>query len=68
METIKVGALELEELRTQLRGDVYVPGDEGYDGARAAWNLNAHQHPALVVVAEGATDVLAAVRLAREQG
>ena len=68
METIKVGALELEELRTQLRGGVYVPGDEGYDGARAAWNLNAHQHPALVVVAEGATDVLAAVRLAREQG
>ena len=68
METIKVGALELEELRTQLRGDVYVPGDEGYDGARAAWNLNAHQHPALVVVAEGATDVLAAVRLAHEQG
>ena len=68
METIKVGALELEELRTQLRGDVYVPDDEGYDGARAAWNLNAHQHPALVVEAEGATDVLAAVRLAREQG
>jgi FAD/FMN-containing dehydrogenase len=68
METINIDALELEELRTQLRGAAYVPGDEGYDGARAAWNLNAHQHPALVVEAEGATDVLAAVRLAREQG
>ena len=68
METINIDALELEELRTQLRGAVYVPGDEGYDGARAAWNLNAYQHPALVVEAEGATDVLAAVRLAREQG
>jgi FAD/FMN-containing dehydrogenase len=68
METINTDALELEELRTQLRGAVYVPGDEGYDGARAAWNLNAHQHPALVVEAEGATDVLTAVRLAREQG
>ena len=68
METINIDALELEELRTQLRGAVYVPGDEGYDGARAAWNLNAHQYPALVVEAEGATDVLAAVRLAREQG
>ena len=68
METINIDALELEELRTQLRGAVYVLGDEGYDGARAAWNLNAHQHPALVVMAEGAADVLAAVRLAREQG
>ena len=35
---------------------------------RAAWNLNAHQHPALVVMAEGAADVLAAVRLARDEG
>jgi FAD/FMN-containing dehydrogenase len=68
METINVDALELEELRTQLRGAVYVPGEEGYDGARAAWNLNAHQHPALVVVAEGAADILTAVRFARDQG
>ncbi len=68
VETINIDALELEALRAGLKGAAYVPGDEGYDGARAAWNLNAHQHPALVVVAEGAADVLAAVRLAREQG
>ena len=68
METISIDALELNELRTRLRGGAYVPSDDGYDGARAAWNLNAHQHPALVVVAEEAADVLAAVRLAREQG
>jgi FAD/FMN-containing dehydrogenase len=68
VETIKIDTLELEGLRAGLKGAAYVPGDEGYDEARAAWNLNAHQHPALVVVAEGAADVLAAVRLAREQG
>jgi FAD/FMN-containing dehydrogenase len=34
---------------------------------RAAWNLNAHQRPAVVVVAEGAADVLAAVRFARDE-
>jgi hypothetical protein len=68
METINIDALKLEALRAGLKGAAYVPGDEGYDAARAAWNLNAHQHPALVVVAEGPTDVLAAVRLAREQG
>ena len=68
METINIDTLELEGLRAGLKGAAYVPGDEGYDEARAAWNLNARQHPALVVVAEGAADVLAAVRLAREQG
>src|SRR5918995_2551932 len=68
VETIKIDTLELEGLRAGLKGAAYVPGDEGYDEARTAWNLNAHQHPALVIVAEGAADVLAAVRLAREQG
>src|SRR3712207_6310436 len=67
VETTNRDALELEALRAGLRGDAFVPGDEGYDEARAAWNLNAHQHPALVVMAEGAPDVQAAVRLARER-
>ena len=58
----------LEALRAGLRGAAYAPGDEGYDEARQAWNLNAHQHPALVVMAAGAADVIAAVRLARERG
>ena len=58
----------LEALRAGLRGDAYVPGDEGYEEGRTAWNLNAHQHPALVVVAEGAADVVAAVLQAREEG
>ena len=66
METTKIDTLEVEGLRAGLKGAAYVPGDEGYDEARAAWNLNAHQHPALVVVAEGTADVLAAVRPARE--
>jgi FAD/FMN-containing dehydrogenase len=58
----------VDELRARLRGALLHPGDEGYDEARAAWNLNAHQRPALVVVAEGAADVLAAVRFARDEG
>jgi FAD/FMN-containing dehydrogenase len=67
-KTMGIGGSALEALRAGLRGDVYVPGDAGYDEAHAAWNLNAHQHPALVVMAEGAADVLAAVRLARDEG
>lgn len=63
-----VGGERLEALRAHLRGDAYAPGDEGYDGARAAWNLNARQRPAVVVMAESAHDVLAAVRFARDEG
>ena len=58
----------LEELRASLRGAAYAPGEEGYDEGRQAYNLNAHQHPAVVVMAAGASDVIAAVRLARDAG
>jgi len=68
VETINIDTPKLEAFRGGLKGTAFVSGDEGYEGARAAWNLNAHQHPAVVVVAEGAADVLAAVRLAREEG
>lgn len=58
----------LEVLRSGLRGTAYAAGEEGYDEASRAWNLNAHQEPALVVMAEGAADVMAAVRFARDLG
>ncbi|WP_166395244.1 FAD-binding oxidoreductase [Rubrobacter marinus] len=58
----------LGAFRAGLRGEAYAPGEEGYDGARSAWNLAVHQEPALVVMAEDAADVLAAVRFARARG
>src|SRR4028118_487037 len=67
METT-IGGSALAVLKDGLKGHAFVPGDVGYGEARAAWNLNAHQRPAVVVVAEGAADVLAAVRLARDEG
>ncbi len=67
MKTI-IDASALETLRAGLRGVAYAPGEEGYDEGRQAFNLNAYQHPALVVMAAGAADVVAAVRLARERG
>ena len=70
METVgNVGiGSTLESLRAGLRGTAYAAGEEGYDEASRAWNLNAHQEPAVVVMAEGAVDVMAAVRFARELG
>ncbi|MDQ4128889.1 MAG: FAD-binding oxidoreductase [Actinomycetota bacterium] len=67
METIIQGST-LETLRASLRGAAYVPNEEGYDEASRAWNLAAHQEPAIVVMAEGASDVLVAVRFARDAG
>ena len=55
------------DLRSRFRGPLLRLGDEGYREARAAWNLNAQQWPAAVVVAEDATDVVAAVRFARAE-
>jgi FAD/FMN-containing dehydrogenase len=57
-----------ERLQSSLSGDVFVPGDPGYDDARGAWNLAADQSPAVVVVAESVADVVQAVRFARSQG
>ncbi len=58
MET-NIDRAALEELRGVLRGAAYVPGDEGYDEGRRAFNLNAHQEPTLVVVAAAAADIVA---------
>ncbi|MEU8684169.1 FAD-binding oxidoreductase [Streptomyces sp. NPDC048611] len=58
----------LAALVVQVRGPVLVPGDDGYDAERSGFQL-AHRHrPAVIVGAECADDVVAAVRFARAQG
>src|SRR5215510_9777256 len=57
-----------QTLRAAIAGEVFVPGDPGYDRARQAWNLAADERPAVVVMAESAADVVQAVRFARAQG
>jgi hypothetical protein len=58
----------LETLRAMVAGDVFAPGDDGYDDARRAWDLVADQRPAVVVLAESVVDVVRAVRFARAHG
>lgn len=60
--------IDLDGFRPTLTGRAYAPGDDGYDDVRQPWNLLIDQHPEVVVVAETAADVQAAVRLARENG
>ena len=59
---------DLESLRAAIDGQVFVPGLNGYDDARQAWNLAVEQRPAVVVEAGSAADVVQTVRYARSNG
>lgn len=56
------------DLAEKVAGPVLHPGDDGYADELAAFDLAVGQHPAVVVGATGAADVLAAVRHARTAG
>ena len=56
------------ELRRTCKGAVFLPGDEGWDAARQAWNLAVDQRPAAVVYAVDEDDVVAVVDTARKAG
>lgn len=49
-------------------GPALFPGDTGYDDERGGYNLIVEHHPALIVGATGPTDVIAAIRYARDHG
>jgi FAD/FMN-containing dehydrogenase len=48
-----------------LRGQLLLPRDNGYEGARKIWNGAFDRHPALIVRCTGAADVVQAVNFAR---
>ncbi|MFJ4850794.1 FAD-binding oxidoreductase [Streptomyces sp. NPDC088733] len=50
-----------------MTGSVLLPGDAGYDDERVVFNLNHDLLPAVIVVAENAADVRAAVTFAAGQ-
>ena len=51
-----------------MRGDLILPGDPGYDEARAVYNAMIDKHPAAIARCRDAADVIACVRFAREHG
>jgi FAD/FMN-containing dehydrogenase len=53
-------------LRAALGGQALLPGDSGYDQARTVWNATVDRRPGLVVRCVGPSDVIQAMRFARQ--
>ncbi|MGW3358936.1 FAD-binding oxidoreductase [Streptomyces bungoensis] len=61
----KAGAA-LAALRDDLAGDVFAPGDPGYDGARTVFNGLVDRRPAVIARCADPADVVRAVRFGRD--
>ena len=56
-----------DRLNADFSGQLISPGDDGYDAARRVWNAAIDRYPALIARASGTSDVVTAVRFARER-
>jgi FAD/FMN-containing dehydrogenase len=63
-----VATLQYRELAAAMRGDLIVPGDPGYDEARAVYNGMIDKHPAAIARCRDTADVITCVRFARAHG
>jgi FAD/FMN-containing dehydrogenase len=52
--------------RDRLDGQRLLPGDAGYDDARTVWNAMVDRQPRMIIRCASASDVVTAVRTARE--
>jgi FAD/FMN-containing dehydrogenase len=60
--------MHYHELAAAVRGDLIMPGDPGYDEARAVYNGMIDKHPAAIVRCRDTADVISCVRFARRHG
>jgi FAD/FMN-containing dehydrogenase len=61
-------ATEFEPLTQAMRGPVIVPGDDGYDKARAVYNGMIDRRPAAIARCADTADVMSAVKFAGQHG
>jgi FAD/FMN-containing dehydrogenase len=60
-----VQAEKIDELRNRFRGEVLLPGDDGYESARQIWNGMIDRRPAVIACCRTTDDVIHAVAFAR---
>jgi FAD/FMN-containing dehydrogenase len=58
----------IQHLQQQVTGSLLLPGDALYEQTRRGWNLSIDHHPALILVANDAQDIIAGLGFAREAG
>src|ERR1700680_2641516 len=62
---MSMAAIQIEQLRSSVRGAIVQPGDEAYESARMVYNRMIDKRPALIVRCVEVADVIAAVDYAR---
>jgi len=60
--------IALAGLDAQLEGSLLLPGDAGWDDARAAWNLSVDQQPRAIARPRSVRDIRRIIVAARESG
>jgi len=63
-----MSAEAFSELKAQLRGELILPGDSGYDAARKVYNAMIDRRPRAIARCVDVADVIASVNHAREAG
>ncbi|MCA1847188.1 MAG: FAD-dependent oxidoreductase, partial [Actinobacteria bacterium] len=61
------GSLDLQALRSAMKGSVIGRDDPAYDEARKVWNADIDRHPTVIARCETSADVAASVAFARGQ-
>lgn len=55
----------IADFKSQIRGDVLLPGDSSYDEVRKIWNAMIDRRPGMIIRCAGVSDVMQSVTLAR---
>lgn len=58
----------IDNLKSDLRGELLLPGSANYDEARSIWNGMIDRKPALIARCLGVADVVKSVNFAKEKG
>lgn len=57
----------VQQLKSRLRGNLIVPGDDQYETTRGVFNAAINRRPALIAQCADANDVIEAIKSAREE-